>query len=170
VKRFRLWMLAAAGLQLSCLPLMSTAAAPAERQLTSGPGGRILTNDGVWSPDGEWIVYDTRSDAAGSVFDGRRIERVNVRTREVQVLYESRDGACCGVVTWHPRLDRVVFIHGPEHPDADWRYGAAHRRGVWVDVAWPGVAVNLDARDLTPPFTPGALRGGSHVHIYRPDG
>lgn len=24
----------------------------------------------------------------------------------------------------------------------------------------------LDARDLTPPFTPGALRGGSHVHVW----
>jgi WD40 repeat protein len=26
--------------------------------------------------------------------------------------------------------------------------------------------VNLDARDLLPPFTPGALRGGSHVHVW----
>jgi hypothetical protein len=30
--------------------------------------------------------------------------------------------------------------------------------------------VNLDARDLTPPFTPGALRGGSHVHVFSGDG
>jgi hypothetical protein len=29
---------------------------------------------------------------------------------------------------------------------------------------------NLDARDLTPPFTPGALRGGSHVHVWHPRG
>ena len=28
------------------------------------------------------------------------------------------------------------------------------------------VAVNLDARDIVPPFTPGALRGGSHVHVW----
>jgi hypothetical protein len=28
------------------------------------------------------------------------------------------------------------------------------------------MAINLDARDLTPPFTPGALRGGSHVHVW----
>ncbi|MCP5520060.1 MAG: DUF3748 domain-containing protein [Verrucomicrobiales bacterium] len=141
-----------------------------ETQVTSGPSGRILTNTGVWSPDGDWIVYDVRSDPAGSVFDGTRIERVNVRTREVEVLYESRDGACCGVATYHPLRDRVVFIHGPEHPTADWSYAAAHRRGVWVDVGNAGVAVNLDARDLTSPFTPGALRGGSHVHVYSPDG
>ena len=29
---------------------------------------------------------------------------------------------------------------------------------------------NLDARDLLPPFTPGALRGGTHVHQFSPDG
>ncbi|MBY0232675.1 MAG: DUF3748 domain-containing protein, partial [Gemmataceae bacterium] len=29
---------------------------------------------------------------------------------------------------------------------------------------------NLDARDLVPPFTPGALRGGTHLHSFNPDG
>ena len=38
-----------------------------------------------------------------------------------------------------------------------------------MGVADPGVAVNLDARDLTAQ-TPGALRGGSHVHVFSPDG
>jgi hypothetical protein len=28
---------------------------------------------------------------------------------------------------------------------------------------------DLDARDLVPPFTPGALRGGTHVHVFSPD-
>jgi WD40 repeat protein len=31
-------------------------------------------------------------------------------------------------------------------------------------------AIPLDARDITPPFTPGALRGGSHVHVFSGDG
>ena len=35
-----------------------------------------------------------------------------------------------------------------------------------MDTGRPGVARNLDARDIVAPFTPGALRGGSHVHIY----
>ena len=26
-----------------------------ERQLTTGRGGKVLTNTGVWSPDGEWL-------------------------------------------------------------------------------------------------------------------
>ncbi|HEY8504980.1 MAG TPA: DUF3748 domain-containing protein, partial [Gemmataceae bacterium] len=47
---------------------------------------------------------------------------------------------------------------------------AYHRRGVVVRAGRPGVAVNLDARDLTPPFTPGALRGGTHVHTFSGDG
>ena len=135
-----------------------------ERQITRGPGGRILTNTGVWSPDSEWIVYDTRSDAAGDNFDGEFIEMVNVRTGEVRQLYRAENGARCGVATFHPRENKVVFILGPEHPTPDWQYGPFHRQGVIVDAKQNGgtsSAVNLDARDLTPPFTPGALRGGS---------
>ena len=178
-----------------------------ERQLTSGPGGRILTNCNVWSPCGEWVVFDTRSDAAGSSFDGTRIQAVHVHTREVRTLYESRNGACCGVATWHPTELKVVFILGPEFPTAEYGYGASRRQGVVADLPSPlegeggrrlgeglvmhstplppgslrspgdlplkggGVhAAPLDARDLTPPFTPGALRGGSHVHVWHPRG
>ncbi len=141
-----------------------------ETQLTHGPGGRILTNDNVWSPDGNWIVYDTRSDTAGEVFDGTRIEAVHTTTREVRVLYESKNGAKCGVATWHPIEPKVAFILGPEHPTAEWTYGPSRRRGVIVDSRNPGFAIALDARDLVPPFTPGALRGGSHVHVFSPDG
>jgi hypothetical protein len=141
-----------------------------ERQLTFAPHGHILTNTGVWSLDGQWIVYDVRSDPAGAVFDGTRIERVHVETGEVQVLYESRRGACCGVATCSPVDDRVVFIHGPEEPTPDWQYSAYHRRGVVAASSQPGTAVTLDARDLVPPFTPGALRGGTHVHTFSSDG
>ncbi|BBO31305.1 DUF3748 domain-containing protein [Lacipirellula parvula] len=141
-----------------------------ERQLTTAPHGHILTNANVWSPDGEWIVYDIRSDAAGSVFDGTRVERVHVPTGRVEVLYESQRGACCGVASYSPVDDRVAFILGPEDPTPDWEYGPHHRQGVIVDAANPGVALNLDARDLTPPFTGGALRGGTHVHIFSGDG
>jgi hypothetical protein len=141
-----------------------------EKQLTQAPHGHILTNVGVWSPDRRWIVYDIRSDPAGTVFDGTRIERVHAESGEVQVLYESHHEACCGVATCSPTDERVVFIHGPEHPTDDWQYSACHRRGVVVDVNHPDEANNLDACDLTPPFTPGALRGGSHVHTFSGDG
>lgn len=142
----------------------------APRQVTSAPHGHILTNTAVWSPDGQWIVYDVRSDPAGTVFDGTRIERVHVASGRVEVLYESRHGACCGVATYHPAQEKVVFILGPEYPTPDWHYSTCHRRGVIVATADPGTLINLDARDLIPPFTAGALRGGSHVHVFSPDG
>ena len=141
-----------------------------ERQITSGAGGRILTNCNIWSPDSQWIVYDTRSDAMGAVFDGAAIETVTWKTGEIRRVYESKNGASCGAATFHPKENWIAFILGPEHPALDWEYGPAHRQGILVNVDNLGSAINLDARDLTPPFTPGALRGGSHVHIFRPDG
>ncbi|MGA2499721.1 MAG: DUF3748 domain-containing protein [Tepidisphaeraceae bacterium] len=142
----------------------------AERQLTFAPHGHILTNTGVFSPDGRWIVYDVRSDVAGDVFDGERIEMVNVDTGEVRLLYQSRNGAHCGVATWDTQRDRVVFILGPENPTLDFAYAACRRQGVIVDIGNPNHAINLDARALVSPFTPGALRGGTHVHVFSPDG
>lgn len=144
-----------------------------ERQLTFDARNKLLTHTNVWSPDGQWIVYDTRSDEAGSVFDGCTIEAVHVATGEQRVLYrtdvevpgESTDGAHVGVVTCHPSEMAVAFIHGPSHPTPDWAYGAAHRQGVKVFMAQPGVAHAIDARDLSA-ATPGALRGGSHVHVW----
>jgi hypothetical protein len=141
-----------------------------ERQVTHAAHGHVLTNAAVWSPDSRWIVYDVRPDPHGAEFTGPRIERVDVETGRVELLYESREGACCGVVTASPVDDRVVFILGPERPTPDWEYGPAHRQGVIVRTSRPGVAEPLDARDLVPPFTPGALRGGSHVHTFSPDG
>ena len=141
-----------------------------ERQLTHAPHGHILTNAAVWSPDSQWIVFDTRNDPAGGVFDATTIEMVNARTEEVRVLYRSTNSAHCGVATFHPRQSDVVFILGPEHPTPEWQYAPHHRQGVIVNIDRPGVIRNLDARDIVPPFTPGALRGGSHVHAFSPDG
>ena len=141
-----------------------------ERQVTCAAHGHMLTHAAVWSSDSRWIVYDTRSSLDGSVFDGTRIERVEVDSGRIELLYESRNGACCGVVTASPLDDRVVFILGPEHPTTDWQYGPARRQGVIVRMSQPGTIERLDARDLVPPFTAGALRGGSHVHVYSPDG
>ncbi len=141
-----------------------------ERQVTDQPCGHIMTNACVWSPDSQWIVYDVRSDLEGAVFDGTRIERVDILTSQVQRLYTSSNGAHCGVATYSPVENKVVFILGPANPTDDWQYAGHHRRGIIVDVAVPGRATNLDARDITPPFTTGALRGGSHVHVFSGDG
>ena len=85
----------------------------------------------------------------------------------MEVIYRASAGAHVGVVTVHPDDERYVFIHGPENPDASWHYDFHHRRGV---VTAHGETRNLDALDITAPYTPGALRGGSHVHVYSPCG
>jgi hypothetical protein len=137
-----------------------------ERQITRKACGHVLTNIGVWSPDGHWLVYDTRHEGTGLGFNGNYIEMVNVETGEIKTILESRNGANCGVVTFHPREPKVVFILGPENPTPDWEYAMWHRQGAIVDTRNPGKWSNLDACDVSPPFTPGALRGGSHVHVW----
>ena len=141
-----------------------------ERQITRGMGARILTNTQVWSPDSQWLVYDTRPDASGEVFNGTRIEMVHAQSGEVRVVYESPNNSRCGVATFHPTRWEVVFIHGPENPTPDWSYGPYHRQGVIVRLNESPRVLPLDARDLTSPLTPGALRGGSHVHVWHPLG
>ena len=135
------------------------------KQVTFSPRHHQLTNTQTWTPDSQWLVFDVRP--SGASFTGETIERVNIHSGEVEVIYRATDGAHVGVVTVHPQEERYVFIHGPEHPDAHWQYDFHHRRGV---VTHNGETHNLDAMDITPPYTPGALRGGSHVHGYRPDG
>ncbi len=140
-----------------------------EKQLTSGPHGHQLTNINVWTPDSRWITYDVRPD--GASFTGLTIERVNADNGWTEVIYQARDGAHVGVVTVSPQLPvRYVFIHGPEHPDGVWHYDFHHRRGVIVSEPDRGAAETLDAMDITEPYTPGALRGGSHVHVFSPEG
>lgn len=140
----------------------------AERQVTKRNQGHVLTNIGVWTPDSKWLIYDLR--VRDDVFDGGRIERVNVENGDVELLYQSSRGACCGVVTCSPVEDKVVFIHAPENPTSNWQYSAFHRYGVLVDLNRPGRGTVLDARDLCAPLTPGALRGGTHVHVFSGDG
>ena len=135
------------------------------KQITFDPRNHQLTNTCTWTADSQWLVYDVRP--SGASFTGDTIERVNVDTGEIEVIYRAPAGAHVGVVTVHPAEDRYVFIHGPENPDADWRYDFHHRRGA---VSAGGKVSNLDAMDITSPYTPGALRGGSHVHVWSPDG
>ncbi|WP_067700525.1 DUF3748 domain-containing protein [Erwinia sp. ErVv1] len=136
-----------------------------EHQLTFDQRNHHLTNINIWTADGQWLAYDVRPD--GATFTSLTIERVNL-SGQTEVLYQATEGAHVGVVTVSPDLPpRYACIHGPEHPDSQWKYDFHHRRGVIVQ---HGRAENLDACDITAPFTPGALRGGSHVHVFSPDG
>lgn len=135
------------------------------KQLTFAPRHHQLTNINVWTPDSRWLAFDVRP--SGASFTGKTIERVNIDSGEIEGIYQAPAGAHVGVVTVNPQAEKYVFIHGPENPDENWQYDFCHRRGVVVE---NGAADNLDAMDITAPFTPGALRGGSHVHVWSPDG
>lgn len=156
-------------LLLISFSLMTTRVhAAIERQVTHAPTGHVLTHVNVWSADSQWIVYDTRT--RDDQFTATAIEQVHVATQKIQRVYTSQNGAHCGVVTTHPRDSQVVFILGPERPTPEWSYGISRRRGVIVSTQRPGDARSLDAATYAPPFVPGALRGGSHVHVFSPDG
>lgn len=140
-----------------------------EYQITTTPRHHQLTNINVWTPDSQWLVYDVRPQ--GSSFIGKTIEKIHVNTTEIREIYRGTAGACVGVVTVSPQLPvRYAFIRGPLNPDPQWQYDFHHRQGVMVSDDVPGVAHNIDAFCITPPYQPGALRGGTHVHVFSPDG
>ncbi|MCG8708457.1 DUF3748 domain-containing protein [Brenneria sp. 4F2] len=140
-----------------------------ELRLTFDAAGHQITNINAWSCDGSWLVYDVRSQA--SMFTGMTIERVNIHSREKEIVYQAKAGAHVGVVTCSPVAPlRYAFIQGPENPDSGWQYDFHHRRGVIVSDSRRDNAITLDAFSITPPYQAGALRGGSHVHVFSPDG
>jgi Tol biopolymer transport system component len=140
------------------------------RIITKNHDGRVLTNNNVWTSDSRYLLYDTRSDRLGDIFDGTRIMQIDVTTGDEQCIFMTRHGAGCGVVTTHPFDDRFVFIAGPEHPTRDWSYGPSHRQGMIGHRASPHVCQAMDARDVAEKPVRGALRGGTHVHMWHPKG
>ncbi len=82
------------------------------KQITFAPRNHLLTNTNTWTPDSQWLVFDVRP--SGASFTGETIERVNIHTGEVEVIYRASQGAHVGVVTVHPKSEKYVFIHGPE--------------------------------------------------------
>ncbi|MDX8001063.1 DUF3748 domain-containing protein [Xenorhabdus sp. Reich] len=140
-----------------------------ERQITFDNRSHQITNINVWTPDSQWLVYDVRPN--GASFTGLTIEKIHVDNGKTEIIYLAENGAHVGVVTVSQQEPvRYAFIHGPEKPDAQWQYDFHHRRGVIVSDTQPNVATNIDAMDITPPYTVGALRGGTHVHVFSPDG
>ncbi|MCS1226432.1 DUF3748 domain-containing protein, partial [Escherichia coli] len=55
------------------------------KQITFAPRNHLLTNTNTWTPDSQWLVFDVRP--SGASFTGETIERVNIHTGEVEVIY-----------------------------------------------------------------------------------
>ena len=133
----------------------------------------VLDNNDNFSPDDQWLVYDTRT-AEGGIAESRKIEKVHIASGEKVVLYALKQngpyGPGVGAVSYSHTDDEVIFIHGllncsPDVPYEQWR-----RTGVIIKDTDFGKPIFMDARDITLPFTPGALRGGTHRHEFSGDG
>jgi len=142
-------------------------------QLTNSAYNHDLDNNDNFSPDGKWLVYDTRT-GIGGIGGSPSVERVNVESGKVEALFAIKDnqswGPGAGAVSYHPKENRVIFIHGlafcsEKNPYQQWK-----RTGTMVDDNHPNVPIQMDARDVTLPYTHGALRGGTHRHEWSKDG
>lgn len=132
-----------------------------------------LDNNDNFSPDNQWLVYDTRTEDGG-IAASNKIEKVNINTGKKVVLYELKNneewGPGVGAVSYSPVANEVVFIHGlnsvtKQNPYQQWR-----RTGVSINENEPNKPIFIDARSLDFPFTKGALRGGTHRHEFSGDG
>jgi len=132
-----------------------------------------LDKNDNFSPDDKWIVYDTRTDKGG-IGGCSLIEKVNVETGETIVMYELKDnkyyGPGAAAVSYNHTENRIIFIHGLMNCTEENQYQQWRRTGVMVDDSAPNVPIHMDSRDVTEPFTPGALRGGTHRHEFSGDG
>lgn len=146
---------------------------PTETQLTHEARGHTLNNTQVFSPDDQWIVYDTRNHDT-HLGQTCCIRMLNVQTGEDRLLYQTQNqtehGPGVGAATFSPVQPRVLFLHGLRNADALLPYAMTRRTGVALAIDQPQVPHFMDGRDLTPPFIPGALRGGTHAHQWSGDG
>ena len=144
-----------------------------EVQLTSDAKGHFLHITQSFSPNDQWLVYDTRNN---DTHIGRTccIEMVNIDSKEFLPLYRTENqteiGPGVGAVTFNPKENKVLFIHGLQNCSEQRPYGFSRRTGVSIKTASPQKPLFMDARDVTEPYTPGALRGGTHAHTWSPDG
>lgn len=144
-----------------------------EHQITTDSYNHDLDNNDNFSPDDQWLVYDTRTEEGGIGANGK-IEKVNIGTGEKVILYELKQNASygpgVGAVSYNHTENEVIFIHGLLNCSSDAPYEQWRRTGVIIKDNDLGNPIFIDARDVTLPFTPGALRGGTHRHEFSGDG
>ena len=143
------------------------------KQLTNSTKGHMLHHNSVFSPDGQWVVFDGRNDDT-KIGETTQIGVVNVLTGEERDIYETLNssiyGPGVGAASFHPFEDKVVFIHGLNNADECKPYDITRRFGLCVDLHNPNIGIHLDARDMLTAYTVGSLRGGTHSHCWSQDG
>ncbi len=136
---------------------------PRHETITFAPRNHLLTNTNTWTPDTSgWYLT--------CVLQGRRLparplacEYPYWRGRG----YLSRvTGRTVGVVTVHPKSEKYVFIHGPE---------ILMKHGITISIIGAesllkrqGEQSRCNGYYCT--VHPRSARGGSHVHVFSPNG
>lgn len=141
--------------------------------LTRSATGHTLHHNGVFSRDGQWVVFDGRNDDT-KIGETSVIGLVNISTGEEKMIYQTKNptvyGPGVGAASFSPVRDFVIFIHGLPDADREKPYSMSRRTGVGVNIHQPFQPVMMDARDITSPYAAGSLRGGTHSHAWSSDG
>ncbi|MFP6596194.1 MAG: DUF3748 domain-containing protein [Candidatus Hydrogenedentota bacterium] len=157
---------------------MSIPVAGQERQLTFSPMGHDLDNNDNFSPDGNWLCFDTRETVEFGIHNSQSVMMVNIETGEEVVLLAAEQSAIgkeaaapgIGAVSFNHARAEVAFIHGPplDQVPARGPYDFPNRTGARIFIDEPRKRHWLDHRDIATDreTLPGALRGGTHRHEY----
>jgi Protein of unknown function (DUF3748)/WD40-like Beta Propeller Repeat len=162
------------GLVLGAGLLMSVSRIDAvERQITHDSSyDHLLDNNDNFSPDDRFLVFDTRTPAG--IYESRLIAKVEIATGKITPLYRpehaNQFGPGVAAASFAHNRNEVIFIHGPLHPTGPKNQYEKHRRvGCIVGGEGGSDCRFADARNTQPPFTVGALRGGTHRHEFSGD-
>lgn len=170
----RLRLLCQAILLVSALLLMRGNGMAEEHQITHDTETyHELDNNDNFSPDDRFLVYDTR--LPEQIVVSRKIARAEISTGKITTLYEAPDanqlGPGVGAVSYAPDRNEVIFIHGPLHSTGIENQYDKHRRlGAIVAGDGSNGIRFADVRNISSPYTAGALRGGTHRHEFSGDG
>ncbi len=130
-----------------------------ERRLTFDPVPKNLDNNINFSPDGRFLVFDCRD--KGGINTNSRLGVVEVATGKVTIFYTQRPPSLGVGAASFLNESSVVAIHALT---TGLTYDFTVRGGMIIATDGSGAIRWLDSRDVMPPFTPGALRGGTHKH------
>ena len=144
-----------------------------ERQITHDSAyDHLLDNNDNFSPDDRFLVFDTRTPVG--IHESALIAKVEIATGKITPLYRPEHANAFGpgvaAASFAHHRNEVIFIHGPLHPTGpDNQYEKHCRLGMIVRGDGSGEWRFADARNVKPPFTVGALRGGTHRHEFSGD-
>lgn len=130
-----------------------------ERQLTFDALQKDLDNNINFSPDGRLLVFDCRDE--GGIGGNTRLGYVDLASGRVTVFYEQKGKAKGVGAASFLGQNSVVAIHALT---SGLPYDFTVRGGMIISTDGSGACRWLDSRNILPPFTPGALRGGTHKH------